>query len=121
MSQVNPPYRADIVGSFLRPAAVKEARAQFAAGTLSREALTAVENDAIRDLVTKEKTAGLGAVTDGEFRRHMWHLDFLAELTGLRHVKAESWSVEFKGHQPNAETVVIADKIAFPENRGLTF
>lgn len=116
MSQVNPPYRADIVGSFLRPAAVKEARAQFAAGTLSREALTAVENDAIRDLVTKEKAAGLVAVTDGEFRRHMWHLDFLAELTGLRHVKAESWSVEFKGHQPNAETVVIADKIAFPEN-----
>lgn len=55
MSRVNPPYRADIVGSFLRPAAVKEARAQFAAGTLSREALTAVENDAIRDLVTKEK------------------------------------------------------------------
>ena len=88
MSRVNPPYRADIVGSFLRPAAVKEARAQFAAGTLSREALTAVENDAIRDLVTKEKTAGLVAVTDGEFRRHMWHLDFLAELTGLRHVKA---------------------------------
>ena len=116
MSQVNPPYRADIVGSFLRPAAVKEARAQFAAGTLSREALTAVENDAIRDLVTKEKAAGLVAVTDGEFRRHMWHLDFLAELKGLRHVKAESWSVEFKGHQPNAETVVIADKIAFPEN-----
>ena len=116
MSQVNPPYRADIVGSFLRPAAVKEARAQFAAGTLSREALTAVENDAIRDLVNKEKAAGLVAVTDGEFRRHMWHLDFLAELKGLRHVKAESWSVEFKGHQPNAETVVIADKIAFPEN-----
>ena len=116
MSQVNPPYRADIVGSFLRPAAVKEARAQFAAGTLSREALTAVENDSIRDLVNKEKAAGLVAVTDGEFRRHMWHLDFLAELKGLRHVKAESWSVEFKGHQPNAETVVIADKIAFPEN-----
>ena len=116
MSQVNPPYRADIVGSFLRPAAVKKARAQFTAGTLSREALTAVENDAIRDLVAKEKAVGLVAVTDGEFRRHMWHLDFLAELTGLRHVKAESWSVEFKGHQPNAETVVIADKIAFPEN-----
>ena len=56
MSQVNPPYRADIVGSFLRPAAVKEARAQFAAGTLSREALTAVENDAIRELFAKEKS-----------------------------------------------------------------
>lgn len=66
MSQVNPPYRADIVGSFLRPAAVKEARAQFAAGTLSREALTAVENDAIRELVAKEKAAGLVAVTDGD-------------------------------------------------------
>ena len=69
MSQVNPPYRADIVGSFLRPAAVKEARAQFAAGTLSREALTAVENDAIRDLVAKEKAAGLVARPPGAIPR----------------------------------------------------
>ena len=74
MSQVNPPYRADIVGSFLRPAAVKEARAQFAAGTLSREALTAVENDAIRDLVTKEKTAGLVAVSYSEIRPDRYQL-----------------------------------------------
>ena len=116
MSRINPPYRADIVGSFLRPQSVKDARAQFAAGTITREELTRVEDAAIADLVKKEKANGLVAVTDGEFRRHMWHLDFLAELTGIRHVKADAWSVQFKGHQPNAETIVIADKIAFPKD-----
>ncbi len=116
MAHVNPPYRADIVGSFLRPEAVKEARLRFAAGLITKDELTAVENEAIRDLVAKEKANGLVAVTDGEFRRHMWHLDFLAELTGIQHVKAQAWSVQFKGHQPNAETIVIADKIAFPKD-----
>ena len=82
MSQVNPPYRADIVGSFLRPAAVKEARAQFAAGTLSREALTAVENDAIRDLVAKEKAAGLVAGPPRAFRRPRGGLCLVAGRTG---------------------------------------
>ena len=116
MAHVNPPYRADIVGSFLRPEAVKEARIRFAAGLITKDELTAIENEAIRDLVAKEKANGLKAVTDGEFRRHMWHLDFLAELTGIQHVKAQAWSVQFKGHQPNAETIVIADKIAFPKD-----
>ena len=75
-----PPYTYDIVGSFLRPAALKQARADFAAGTIDRAALTAAEDRAIADLVAKEKAAGLKAVTDGEFRRTMWHLDFLEEL-----------------------------------------
>ena len=82
MPHVLPPYRADVVGSFLRPAAVAQARAAFARGELSREALTAVEDEEIAALVKKELDNGLTAVTDGEFRRAFWHLDFLAGLKG---------------------------------------
>lgn len=77
------PFRYDIVGSFLRPARLKEAREQFAAGAISKEALTQVENDCITTLIAQEKEAGLHAVTDGEFRRRWWHLDFLAGLNGV--------------------------------------
>ena len=97
MTATNPPYSYDIVGSFLRPEALKQARADFAAGTITREALTAAEDKAIAELVEKEKQAGLKAVTDGEFRRAMWHLDFLAGLQNVEHVGAGTWSVEFKG------------------------
>ncbi len=68
-------FKVDVVGSFLRPNAIKEARAAFKAGTLSREALTAVEDKAIAELVEKEVAHGLQFVTDGEFRRRWWHLD----------------------------------------------
>lgn len=114
MPHVLPPYRADVVGSFLRPAAVAQARAAFARGELSREALTSVEDEEIAALVKKELDNGLTAVTDGEFRRAFWHLDFLAGLKGIRHVKAEAWSVHFEGRQPKAETVVIEDRLSFP-------
>lgn len=107
------PFRADIVGSFLRPEFLKEARQKYFAGSIKREELTQIENEAIDKLVEKEKQLGLLAVTDGEFRRRYWHLDFLAELDGVREVAAEHWSVEFKGHQPKAATLEIADKINF--------
>lgn len=116
MARVNPPYRADVVGSFLRPKALHEARAAFEAGSLSREELTAVEDREIKALVQKELENGLTAVTDGEFRRAFWHLDFLAGIQGIRHVKAEHWSVKFEGHQPKAETIVIEDRLAFPKD-----
>lgn len=67
--QPNAPFRADIVGSFLRPQAVKDARAAYVAGKLDASGLKAVEDDAIRDLVAKQKAAGLQVITDGEFRR----------------------------------------------------
>lgn len=66
-----PPYTYDIVGSFLRPAGLKQAREDFAAGRIDRAQLTSVEDEAIADLVQKEEKAGLRAVTDGEFRRAM--------------------------------------------------
>lgn len=116
MSRVNPPYRADVVGSFLRPKAIHEARRAFAAGEITKDELTQIEDREIKDLIEKEKVNGLRAVTDGEFRRAFWHLDFLAALGGIKHIKAEAWSVHFEGVQPKAETVVIADRVHFPEN-----
>lgn len=81
-------FKVDIVGSFLRPDSVKEARAAFKAGTISREELTAVEDKAIAELVEKEVAHGLQFVTDGEFRRRWWHLDWLKEFDeiGRAHV-----------------------------------
>ncbi|WP_429949916.1 5-methyltetrahydropteroyltriglutamate--homocysteine S-methyltransferase [Enterococcus sp. AZ101] len=77
------PFRYDIVGSFLRPEHLKNARTAFADGDLSKEELTKVEDKAIIELIEKQKTAGLYAVTDGEFRRRWWHLDFIAGLNGI--------------------------------------
>lgn len=110
------PYRYDIVGSFLRPDYLKDARTEYAEGTLSADQLREVEDKAIKELVEKEKAAGLKAVTDGELRRRYWHLDFLASLVGVEEIKADHWSVAFKGHQPKAATLEIVDKVDFDEN-----
>jgi len=111
-----PPFRYDIVGSFLRPEALKKKREAFASGKISAEELKKAEDAAIRDLVAKEKEVGLKAVTDGEFRRRYWHLDFLAALEGIEEVGAEHWSVAFKGAQPKAATVKIVDKVDFGDH-----
>lgn len=76
------PFRYDIVGSFLRPARLKEARARHLQGELSKEALTEVENEEIAALIAKEKAVGLKAVTDGEFRRRSWHLTSSPDCAG---------------------------------------
>jgi 5-methyltetrahydropteroyltriglutamate--homocysteine methyltransferase len=83
VSQVNPPFRADHVGSLLRPAAVHEARAKRAAGEISAADLRKVEDDAIADAVRTVESLGMRSVTDGEFRRAWFHLDFLQELDGV--------------------------------------
>lgn len=111
-----PPFRYDIVGSFLRPQALHTARKDFNEGKISADQLRDVENTYIADLVAKEKKAGLHAVTDGEFRRRYWHLDFLADLDGVTEVSAEHWSVHFKGHQPKAATVKITGKLGFGDH-----
>lgn len=111
--RTRPPFRADIVGSFLRPASVKEARAQFAEGKISREALEEVTNREIARLVPLEKACGLKAVTDGEFPRALWHLDFLESLEGVQKISAEEWSVKFKGVAPKGAQLVFTGKIGF--------
>ena len=110
---VQPPFKYDVVGSFLRPDYLKKAREEFANKTIDAQQLKAIEDKAILELVAKEKEVGLQAVTDGEFRRRYWHLDFLADLDGVEEIKADHWSVHFKGHQPKAATLKITGKIDF--------
>ena len=78
------PFRLDVVGSFLRPDVIKEARAAYADGAISAEQLKAVEDRCITELVEKELAAGLRCVTDGEFRRSYWHLDFMPQQDDRR-------------------------------------
>jgi 5-methyltetrahydropteroyltriglutamate--homocysteine methyltransferase len=81
--RTTPPFRADHVGSLLRPPALLEARAAFAEGRIDAAALRAVEDDAIRDAVRLQADAGLKSATDGEFRRASWHMDFIYQLGGI--------------------------------------
>lgn len=107
------PFRHDVVGSFLRPESIHQARRDFETGKISAEELRKIEDVEIAKLVEKEKENGLVAVTDGEFRRTYWHLDFLENLEGVKKVSAAQWSVKFKAHDPKAATVVIDGKVGF--------
>jgi hypothetical protein len=78
-----PPFRAEQVGSLLRPIELREARARAKAGALSATELRAVEDRCIRAAVARQESVGLSIVTDGEFRRDFWHLDFLCQLEGV--------------------------------------
>src|SRR5436190_5712443 len=78
-----PPFRADHVGSLLRPPELLKARDEFAAGRLSAEELRATEDDAIRDVIKMQQEVGLQTATDGEFRRASWHMDFIYQLGGI--------------------------------------
>ncbi|WP_373752624.1 5-methyltetrahydropteroyltriglutamate--homocysteine S-methyltransferase [Neisseria weixii] len=108
------PFRFDIVGSFLRPEALKKARSQCACGECSTDELHQVEHAEVSQLVAKEKAVGLPNVTDGEFRRTWWHLDFLFELLGVELVEAEEYSTQFQAHM-RPITLKITDKIEFPK------
>jgi 5-methyltetrahydropteroyltriglutamate--homocysteine methyltransferase len=83
MTRTTPPFRADHVGSLLRPAGLLAAREDFAAGRLDAEALRAVEDTAIEAAVAMQREAGLQTATDGEFRRASWHMDFIYQLGGI--------------------------------------
>ena len=82
-ARARPPFRADHVGSFLRPKSVLDARAKFARKEISRQDLRKVEDDAIRDVVKFQESCGLHGITDGEFRREYFHIDFLEQLDGV--------------------------------------
>ncbi len=116
MAHLHPPFRADHVGSFLRPAALSSARNLFKKSVINCKELEKVEDEEITKLISKEKAAGLKAVTDGEFRRDFWHLDFLVALNGVEKVEAKAWSTKFQGSQPKAETARITGKVSFPKD-----
>ena len=110
------PFRLDHVGSFLRPERLKEARAKFNAGEINAEELERVENEEIIALIEKEKELGLKSVTDGEFRRAFWHLDFLENLEGVELVEVDHFSVQFKDKDVKPKTLRIVGKVDFSEN-----
>jgi len=83
MPRAKPPFRADHVGSLLRPERLLQARDDFAAERISADELKAVEDDAIRDVVRMQEEVGLQSATDGEFRRTAWHMDFIYSLDGI--------------------------------------
>jgi 5-methyltetrahydropteroyltriglutamate--homocysteine methyltransferase len=93
-----PPFRSDHVGSLLRPQIVLQARAEHAAGTIADEELRAVEDAAIAGVVRLQQELGLQTVTDGEFRRASWHMDFIYQLRGISRT-SESIRVHFRNEQ----------------------
>jgi methionine synthase II (cobalamin-independent) len=112
MKRTKPPFRADHVGSLLRPAALKEARAKRERGEIDAAALNAVENREIEKAVRKQEEVGLKLATDGEFRRTWWHFDFFRHLQGVEMIAAPP--IKFKGVETKAEAVKIVGKVDFP-------
>jgi len=110
MSKTNTPFRYDYVGSFLRPEKLKKARADFEVGTINAEQLKAVEDESILDLVAKQKKAGYHVITDGEFRRATWHLDFMWGFEGVAHKKTEK-GVAFCGEAALIDDTWLTGKI----------
>ena len=105
------PFRFDIVGSFLRPDVLHQARHDFNDGVIGADELKAVEDEAIRDLVAKQKAAGLHVITDGEFRRSYWHLDFMWGLAGIERATARQGYM-FHDEETTADTAVVKGKIS---------
>src|SRR6266702_3029149 len=102
MKRAKPPFRADHVGSLLRPAALKAAREKRAKGEIDAAALKAVEDREIERVIKKQEEVGLQSITDGEFRRSWWHLDFLWGLDGAEKYIMEQ-GISFTGLRTRAE------------------
>ena len=115
--RVTPPFRADHVGSLLRPRALLEARARRARNEISAQDLERREDEAIRDVVKMQKDVGLCVATDGEFRREMWHTDFLAQFINVEVVPGKI-KVRFTSAEGETEIelpgTVITGKLGWP-------
>ena len=106
---MKPPYRADQVGSLLRPVALAEARRQWKQGALDAARLKEIEDGAIREAVRRQEGIGLQAVTDGEFRRDWWHLDFLGQLDGV--TTRENPGPKFGGTEEQPPIATVTGKV----------
>lgn len=111
MSQQYAPFRYDYVGSFLRPDVLKKARAGFEEGTVSQEKLTKIEDAVIQDLIVKQKAAGYPVITDGEFRRSYWHLDFMWGLNGIEKIELDH-GYFFHGEETTHGSVAVSGAIS---------
>src|SRR3981081_1160752 len=112
MTRDKPPFRADHVGSLLRTAPVKEARARRARGEISAQDLAATEDREIAKLIKRQEEVGLRAVTDGEFRRSWWHLDFLWGLEGVERYAMDQ-GITFAGVTTRPEGARVGASSAF--------
>jgi 5-methyltetrahydropteroyltriglutamate--homocysteine methyltransferase len=113
MQRTSPPFRADHVGSLLRPAALKQARAAHQQGSIPAGELKAIEDREIQRIIAKQQEIGLQAATDGEFRRAMWHFDFLEHLDGVEPFRAEH-GIRFQGGlETQAKGLKVTGKLGF--------
>src|SRR5258705_6280015 len=111
MQRSKPPFRADHVGSLLRPAALRDARAKHARAEISSAELTAIEDREIERIVRKQEESGLKSITDGEFRRSWWHLDFLCGLDGVERYAIDR-GMAFARMQTRADGARIIGKLS---------
>jgi 5-methyltetrahydropteroyltriglutamate--homocysteine methyltransferase len=118
-SRDTPPFRADHVGSLLRPPALRRARADFKAARIDGDELRSVEDEAILDVMALQRDVGLQTVTDGEFRRASWHMDFIYALDGIEQVAGESIHVQFRSDDGELDyappAMRVAGTVALPE------
>jgi 5-methyltetrahydropteroyltriglutamate--homocysteine methyltransferase len=112
MQRIKPPFRADHVGSLLRPAALKAARAQRERGAITAAALKAIEDREIERIIKKQAEIGLTSATDGELRRSWWHLDFLAGFAGAELIDLKA-GIQFMGVRTRAQGVRVTGKLDF--------
>ena len=110
MSELKTPFRYDYVGSFLRPEELKKARRQFDEGNISYEELKVVEDKAIAELIGKLKSLGYHAITDGEFRRATWHLDFMWGFDGVGHTPTKT-GLPFHGEAAMVDDTYLVGKV----------
>ena len=110
---MKPPYRADQVGSLLRPADLAAARAQFKLGALSASELRKIEDGCIRDIVDKQLSIGLRSITDGELRRDYWHIDFLRQLGGVTIIAMPDQN-RFGGSEEQPPVATVTGRVTCP-------
>src|ERR1700728_1471193 len=111
MQRTTPPFRADHVGSLLRPPVLKDARAKRERGEMTADALRAIEDREIEKVIKKQEEIGLKLATDGELRRSWWHFDFFRGLDGVTFYTTDA--IQFHGVQTKAEGIKIDGKLGF--------
>lgn len=111
MSKLQSPFRYDFVGSFLRPQEIKDARAAFKTGKITADDLRKVEDKEIAKLIEKQKKAGYHAITDGEFRRSYWHLDFMWGFNGINEIELDH-GYFFHGEETTHGSIEVVGKIS---------
>ena len=112
MTRSKPPFRADIVGSLLRTAPLKEARAKREKGAITTPQLTEIEDREIEKIIKKQEDVGLKVATDGEFRRSWWHFDFYGMLDGVEIYELDH-GIQFQGVQTKPRSIRIHGKLGF--------